>query len=189
MNRKWLVLGGVSTVAAALDQWSKLAVHEKIPLSRHVQVVNGLFDLVHVRNRGGAFGLFASMNPSVRGPVFLVLSLAAIVLVVGMIRGTPPGRSSLVVALSLVLGGAIGNLIDRIRLGEVIDFLDFYHGRYHWPAFNVADVAIVVGVGILMIDLIRHPDDRTWPPQNGDATASHGAPSAEQAPTPHPSDA
>ncbi|MFN7952319.1 MAG: signal peptidase II [bacterium] len=158
MKRKWIVLLCVSALSAALDQWTKMLVHSRIPLARHVPVVQGFFDLVHVRNRGGAFGLFAGMDASLRGPVFLVLSIAAIALVVGMIRKAPDDRWGLVTALSLVLGGAIGNLIDRIRLGEVIDFLDFYRGRYHWPAFNVADVAIVVGVGILMIDLVRHPD-------------------------------
>ncbi len=165
MKRKWLLLVCVSAVAAALDQWTKGLVHARIPLARHVPVIQGFFDLVHVRNRGGAFGLFASMDASLRGPVFLGLSIAAIVLVVGMIRKAPDDRWGLVTALSLVLGGAIGNLIDRIRLGEVIDFLDFYRGRYHWPAFNVADIAIVVGVGILMIDLVRHPDpdDRSRP--------------------------
>ena len=172
MKRKWLVLVCVSAVSAALDQWTKQLVHARIPLARHVPVIQGFFDLVHVRNRGGAFGLFSSMDASLRGPVFLVLSIAAIVLVVGMIRKAPDDRWGLVTALSLVLGGAIGNLIDRIRLGEVIDFLDFYRGRYHWPAFNVADVAIVIGVGILMIDLIRHPD----PDDRSRAAAEHSVP-------------
>lgn len=175
MKSKWIVLIAVSALAAALDQWTKQLVNSHIALAHHVPVIQGFFDLVHVRNRGGAFGLFASMSPAVRGPVFLVLSIAAIVLVVGMIRKAPDDRWGLVTALSLVLGGAIGNLIDRIRLGEVIDFLDFYRGRYHWPAFNVADIAIVVGVGMLMIDLIRHPDtepaDAASPPSEPPAPA------------------
>lgn len=175
MKSKWIVLIAVSALAAALDQWTKVLVDARIPLAHHVPVIQGLFDLVHVRNRGGAFGLFANMSPTVRGPVFLVLSIAAIALVVGMIRKAPDDRWGLVTALSLVLGGAIGNLIDRIRLGEVIDFLDFYRGRYHWPAFNVADIAIVVGVGMLMIDLVRHPD--------ADPRAATAAPGEPSEPT------
>lgn len=156
--KKWWLLATVTAAAVALDQWTKWLVLQSIPLQGRVPVVTSLFDLVHVRNRGGAFGLFASLHAGWRGPIFLLLSIAAIALVVGMIRKAPAGRWGLITALSLVLGGAIGNLIDRIRLGEVIDFLDFYRGRYHWPAFNVADIAIVVGVGILLVDLVRHPD-------------------------------
>lgn len=84
-----------------------------------------------------------------------------------MIREAPANRAALLIALSLVLGGATGNFIDRIRLGEVVDFLDVYSGRYHWPAFNLADVAIVVGVGILLVDMMRHPDTEAEPAEPG----------------------
>jgi signal peptidase II len=128
-----------------LDQLSKLAVAARIRLHASVNVIPGLFDLVHVRNRGMAFG-FMNRPGMDLGYYFLVAaSICALFLLLGWslkLRGREP---RLTFGLSMIMGGAAGNLIDRLLYREVIDFLDFYVGTLHWPAFNVADSAITVG--------------------------------------------
>lgn len=139
-----------------LDQISKIVLVRIIPVYDNVPVIRGFFNLVHVRNRGIAFGM---MNRPGGGFVFYFLiaaTVGAIGLLIFWFRKLKDEDHGTVLGLSLILGGAIGNLIDRIRLGEVIDFLDFYMGSYHWPAFNVADSAITVGVLWLAIHMLFH---------------------------------
>jgi signal peptidase II len=107
-----------------------------------------------VRNPGGAFGLFAQADRWLVRPLLLGLSAVAVVTILLIYRSTPADRLLVRLAFSLVLGGAIGNLIDRLRFDEVIDFLDVHWYHYHWPAFNIADAAITVGVTILCWDLL-----------------------------------
>ena len=132
-------------IVAALDQLSKLAVLRSLRLHESMTVIPGFFDLVHVRNRGMAFG-FMNRPGMDLGFYFLVAaSIAALILILAWcirLKGSDP---RLTFGLSLIMGGALGNLIDRLRFGEVVDFLDLYAGRFHWPAFNVADSAITVG--------------------------------------------
>lgn len=125
------------------------------------EVIPGLFNIVHVRNTGAAFGLGATSGESIV-PGLLTLGAIVVLLVVGVYSFRTSTRERLLqVALHLVMGGAIGNLIDRFRFGSVVDFLDFYvtiGGReHHWPAFNVADSAICIGIGMLLIDMWCQP--------------------------------
>jgi signal peptidase II len=139
-----LLLPALAVVA--LDQISKIVLAYNIPKYASVPVIKGFFNLVHVRNRGMAFGL---MNRPGHGFEFYFLvaaTLGAIVLLLFWFRKMKDEDHNIAIRISLILGGAVGNLLDRIRLGEVIDFLDFYVGSYHWPAFNAADAAITIGI-------------------------------------------
>ena len=146
-----------------LDQLTKaivvrtLAVHETVP------VIPGWFNLVHVRNRGMAFG-FLNRGDAQTGFFFLVAAtIAAVVVLVIWFLRLPAEERKVIFGISLVLGGALGNLLDRIRLREVVDFLDFHVGQLHWPAFNVADSAITVGtlwVALILFFARSRPDRR-----------------------------
>lgn len=150
----WFFLA-VLLLAVPLDQCSKHWVDTHLTYTDRIAVIEGFFYLTHVRNPGAAFGLFTTGPPEFRKLFFVAVSLVAIVLIVSFYRRLAPGDRLSALALGLVLGGAIGNLIDRIRLGEVIDFLHFRLWRgYSWPDFNLADSFIVVGVGFLMLELL-----------------------------------
>ena len=114
-------------------------------------VIHGLFNLTYVRNKGAAFGILA--DSSIRMPFFITVSIVAMLGILWYIKQFREDQKLAILSLSLVFSGAFGNLIDRIRLGEVIDFLDVFWGRYHWPAFNVADSAITIGVTLLFIEM------------------------------------
>jgi len=147
----------LAAIVFLLDQFSKQAVMQALPLGETRRLLPGLFNLTHLRNRGAAFGLFADVE-SIVVLVFLVgFSLAALTLVLVLLwRGTASSLSGW--GLGLILGGALGNLFDRLRSGSVVDFLDFHLGPYHWPAFNLADSAIVLGAAVLMVEVFygRH---------------------------------
>jgi signal peptidase II len=128
-----------------LDQASKWAVSHWIRPKETISVVKGFFDLVHVRNRGIAFGLMNEPGSAIQTYLLLAASLLAICALFWWFKRLGEGGGLLALCLSLVLGGAIGNLLDRFRLGAVIDFVDIHVGSFHWPAFNVADAAITVG--------------------------------------------
>lgn len=137
-----------------LDQISKYLVLRTIALHESIPVINGFFSLVHTRNRGMAFGLM-NRPGSDFGFYFLVIAtFAAVILLLFWFTKLKDDERRLVLGISLILGGAIGNLIDRLRLREVIDFLDFYLGAYHWPAFNLADSAITVGTFWVAINIL-----------------------------------
>ncbi len=152
-----IVFAGIVVLA---DQLTKIAIWNTIPLYHSMPVIPGFFDLTHIHNPGGAFGIFANLSDGWRQFIFLVLISAAIIAIFCFYRIIPPTHPWLAFGLALIFGGAVGNLIDRIRLGEVIDFLKFYIGSYQWPSFNVADSAITVGVGIFIIHLLfnKMPD-------------------------------
>lgn len=136
-----------------LDQWTKLLVldHFSHP-GESVVLIQNFFSLTYVQNTGAAFGFMAAANPAIRVPFFLMVPIIAMVFLGFLYRDLPAGARWRALALGLVSGGAVGNLIDRIRLGYVVDFLDFhYHTDYAFPAFNVADSAICVGVAILLL--------------------------------------
>lgn len=142
-------------VALPIDQVTKVLIHQNLSFSDRIPVIEGLFYLTHVRNTGAAFGLFADAEPVARLTFFIVVSVAAIGIIGSFFRQLAPGDRLSALALGLILGGAIGNLIDRIRLQEVIDFLHVrLWGGYSWPDFNFADSFIVVGVGLLMFEMI-----------------------------------
>jgi signal peptidase II len=145
----------------ALDQISKAWIALRMDLYESIPVVQGLFNLVHIRNRGIAFGMMNQPEAGFMTYVLIAVTLAAIALILVWYARLNDEDVNIILGLSLILGGALGNLIDRIRLGEVIDFLDFFVGSYHWPAFNVADSAITVGTLWMAIHLLfRSPADR-----------------------------
>lgn len=148
-RRYWLVLVVASLVFAA-DLATKAVVEATIPLHRSIPVVDGFLSLVHLRNKGAAFSLLADAPAALRVPFFLFVSAAAVAVVIALVRRLEDRQWGLAIALALVLGGAAGNLVDRIRYGEVVDFILVYWRDWHWPAFNVADSAISVGVAVLV---------------------------------------
>jgi signal peptidase II len=141
-----LVAGGV----VVLDQLSKWYVRRAMPLYDSVPIVDGFFSITHARNPGGAFSLFAGASPAVRVPFFFVACTAAIGVLIYFLRQIPANQRWLLFAVAGVLGGALGNLIDRVAYGQVTDFLLVYWRQYQWPAFNVADSFISIGVTILV---------------------------------------
>ena len=141
-------LGLITFILVVLDQITKWIILHYLPLHDAIPVIDGFFNITHVHNPGGAFGVFANAGPGVRNFFFIGVSLAALALVFYFYRTTPRSYPVLAVAFALIFSGAVGNLIDRVRFGNVIDFLDFYVGAWHWPAFNVADSAITVGICI-----------------------------------------
>lgn len=146
----WLWLAGLTLV---LDQLTKLMVMNRLAAYRDVIPLTGFFNLVHVHNTGAAFSLFAD-QPGWQRTFFVALASVAAVVIVYLLRRTR-GQPLFCAALALILGGAVGNLIDRVLYGHVIDFLDLYMGTWHWPAFNVADSAITLGAGLLIWDSFR----------------------------------
>lgn len=139
----------ISLVWLVADQVAKTAITGTMALHDSIPVIP-FFSLTYTRNPGAAFSLFAQTDVTFRLWFFTVISIVAVVMVVSFIRRVPAGDWWTLTALSLILGGAIGNMIDRIRFGEVIDFIDVYVGAYHWPIFNVADSGITIGMVILL---------------------------------------
>jgi signal peptidase II len=150
----------VATVVALaivlVDQVTKAIVDHSMALHQSIDLAP-FFALTYVRNSGAAFGVLGAMPASIRLPVFFVVTIVALGAIVSTLRRTPADRRWLVAALGAIVGGAIGNLICRLRYGEVIDFLDAHWGTAHWPAFNVADSAITVGVAIVLLQGLREP--------------------------------
>ena len=161
MMPKTKVFLGAFGLALPLDQLSKLAVIRWLDFSDRVTVIDGFFYLTHVRNPGSAFGLFAGSPEPYRSVFFIGITAVAIVMILSFYRRLAPGDRLSALALGLVLGGAAGNLIDRVRLGEVVDFLHFrLWGGYTWPDFNLADSFIVVGVALLVLELFAVEGER-----------------------------
>ena len=153
MRRKTFFLIFISGGIILSDQVTKIIVEKTFKLYESVVILEGFFSLTYILNPGAAFGFLADQNATFRMIFFLSVSVIALVLLGAFFRDTPEEDTLGLTAISLLFGGAIGNLIDRIRLGEVIDFLDFYIKEYHWPAFNVADSAITVGISLLIFHL------------------------------------
>ena len=137
-----------------LDQVTKAVASSTLKMYEIRPVIQGFLNLTRVHNTGAAFGLLAGQASPVRTFFFLTVSFLALGVVLWMLLRLPPDQKVELVALSLIFGGALGNVIDRARLGEVIDFIDLYYRSYHWPAFNVADSAITVGVILLLYRLV-----------------------------------
>ncbi len=154
LKNKYIKLVVVAGGIILLDQFTKGLILRYLPFNNSIPVIKGFFNITHIRNPGGAFGLMANLSPILRSIVFLFISSLAVGLIFYFYQKTPAKYSWLAAAFALIFGGAIGNLIDRIRLGMVIDFLDFYVGGLHWPAFNIADSAISIGIGIFLYHLM-----------------------------------
>lgn len=158
MVKKYWILGTLFPALVILDQATKQLIHSRFRLHESIPVIEGLFNITYVRNTGAAFGMLADANPAFRVPFFIIVPLIALGSIGWMFHKLEARDLRMAFSLTLVLAGAIGNLIDRIIYGFVIDFLSFHHASLgQFPAFNVADSAITVGVGLLMIDMLRNP--------------------------------
>lgn len=146
--RPFARLALIAAAVIGLDQATKALVLAHLPLHASIPVIPGFFDLTHVQNPGGAFGFLAQLRPGLRGLIFTAVAALAAGLIAALYLKTPHEKRLTRTGLALVFGGAVGNLVDRLRFGAVVDFLDLYLGNYHWPAFNVADSAITIGVGL-----------------------------------------
>ncbi len=158
MSHKIKLIGLILTLILVLDQGTKFIVDRTIPLHHSIPVIENLFNLTHIRNTGAAFGILAGKRGWVRSSFLLFFSLLAMGFIIVLLRRLPEKENTLTLALSFILGGAMGNLIDRLLYGEVIDFLDFYWSGYHWPAFNAADSFITIGVILTLFRLIQSKD-------------------------------
>jgi len=151
MKRRYILALGLALGTFILDQLTKLLVKAYLPYGTGRTVIPGLFDLVHVHNRGAAFGFLNRPDQSWQTWMFTGASVLATCAILWLLRRTPDDDKWTVTGLGLVLGGALGNLLDRVAQGYVVDFLDVYYRFWHWPAFNVADMAISVGAVCLIM--------------------------------------
>ncbi len=139
-----------------LDRWTKTLIQARLGLNESISVVDGFFNITYVRNTGVAFGMFSSISSPLKSALLSAFTGLAAIVVIAYSMRSPVRNRLLQAALALILGGALGNLYDRLSYGYVVDFLEFYVGSYHWPSFNVADSAISVGVTLLAIEIIRN---------------------------------
>ena len=152
---------GLIILVVALDQATKAWVTSVFSLYQSREVIPGLFNLIYLTNTGAAFGILSGHPAWWRHGFFIAIVVVALGVIAYMYRRLRGDSVWYEAALGLIAGGAIGNLIDRVRFGSVIDFLDFHIGTYHWPAFNVADSAITVGVAIFLVkNLFFEPGDK-----------------------------
>ena len=150
MSRKTVIFLSILLVGVFLDQITKYLVVRELNIGDQIPVVPGFFNIVLTYNRGAAFGLFANMSLNFAW-LFFILSSSLVMGVVAYLWWRSPADHDLAtVGYSLIFSGAVGNLIDRVRLGEVVDFLDFHLKDFHWPAFNVADSLVCIGAGLLL---------------------------------------
>jgi signal peptidase II len=168
---RYLLLALLAGTIVVVDQATKLSVMQSMRLHESIPIVPNLFSLTYIRNPGAAFGLLAGSSNAFRMVFFGVTSLFALALLGTILFRLPEKDWMGQFSIAGILGGAVGNLIDRLRFGEVIDFLDVYVDSYHWPAFNVADSAISVGVVFLMIHFAF--EKKEMPPvSSGDVSSS-----------------
>ncbi len=159
MKKKHLWVGIIVGIVLVLDQITKYIVEKHIRLHEIITVIPGFFNLTHVRNPGAAFSLFSAAPESFRTIFFTTITIIAVVVIIVLIRKTH--ERLMVFAFALIMGGALGNAIDRVRYGEVVDFIQWYYRSYYWPSFNIADSAITVAVVLLAIDMlfVKKPQD------------------------------
>ncbi len=144
----------IAVIVVLLDRWTKYVVARRIGLYQHIQVIPGFFRLTHTENTGAAFSLFADSIAPWKTGMLIAFSVIALVVVSVLLWKNNHAHVLTGVALSLIMGGAIGNLWDRVTSGRVVDFLLFYVKRYQWPVFNLADSAIVVGAALLVLEIV-----------------------------------
>src|SRR5207249_9096930 len=153
-NISRVIYAAIALLVFVGDQSTKAIVESSIPERQVIPVIPALFNIPHVKNEGAAFGLFADSPAPWKTVLLIVISAALLATVVGVVWRTRRLHWEAGVGLSLILGGALSNLVDRIRMGRVVDFLDFYIRSYHWYTFNLADSAIVVGAGFLILQVL-----------------------------------
>ena len=141
-------------IVVVLDRWTKHLVAQRIRLYAHIQVIPGFFRLTHTENTGAAFSLFADSTAPWKTGLLVGFSVVALIVVSVLLWKNNPAQIGAGVGLSLIMGGALGNLWDRVARGRVVDFLLVYVKQYQWPVFNLADSAIVVGAGLLIVEIL-----------------------------------
>ncbi len=156
---RWVLFSSIVAVGLLADQTTKLYVDRVMTLHQSIPVIDGLFSFTYLRNRGAAFSFLS--EASWRLPFFIVVTLIAAVVILVALNKMRDDQKLAQVSLAMIFSGAIGNLIDRVRLGEVIDFLDVYWRTHHWPAFNIADSLICVGVALVALDMVREERRQT----------------------------
>ena len=156
-DNRYRTLLGVGLVVLLLDQLTKLWVMASLPYYGAVTVIPGFFDLVNIRNRGAAFGFLNRSDIEWQFWLFFAATVVSAGVIFLLARSARKGDRFLFWGLGLVLGGAVGNLVDRIRFRAVVDFLDFYVGQWHWPAYKVADIAICCGAVLVCLSLWLAP--------------------------------
>ncbi|MGE0405559.1 MAG: signal peptidase II [Candidatus Korobacteraceae bacterium] len=144
----------IALAVVLLDRGTKWLVAARMELHDSISILPGFFRLTYVQNTGAAFGLFSESSSEWKTAVLVVFSLVALTIVAVMLWKSSHALTSTGIGLSLILGGALGNLWDRVVQGHVVDFFDFHLGSYHWPAFNIADSAIVVGAGLMVLEIL-----------------------------------
>jgi signal peptidase II len=144
-----------AAVVFALDRFTKWLVEQRVSFADTFPVIPGFFEIVHSQNRGVAFGIFNDSTSQWHTAALVFLSVAAVVVVSTVLWNAARMDRLSMWGLALILGGASGNVFDRLLRGQVTDFLEFYIGPYHWPTFNVADSAIVIGCGLFLLDSMR----------------------------------
>ncbi len=154
----------MSNTLILLDQYTKFLIIKHLPLFYSVNVIENFFNLVHIRNPGVAFGLFADQESEYKALIFVLISSVAIVAILVIFHQTPREKRMVQIGLILIFSGAVGNMIDRILHKEVIDFLQFYYNKYYFPAFNVADACISIGVVLMILDLFSQEPEPDAPP-------------------------
>lgn len=150
--KKYLILVALSGLIICVDQLTKIYIHMNFAEGDSISVINNFFNITYVQNPGAAFGFLRDAQETLRNAFFLTIPPIAAVIILLMLRTIPQNQTVTILALSSLFGGAIGNYIDRLWHGYVVDFLDFHY--YHiaaWPAFNVADMAIVIGISVMVI--------------------------------------
>lgn len=162
MKNKYPWVGSIISIILVLDQLTKYVVEARIRLHEVITVIPGFFNLTHVRNKGAAFGILSDLPDFWRSAFFITVTIVAVAMIAALIRKTH--ERLLVSAFSLIAAGAVGNVIDRIRYGEVVDFIQWYVKSYYWPSFNVADSAITAGVALLAIEMLFGTNTKSQAP-------------------------
>ena len=157
----------IALVVVLLDRWSKHAVAQRISLYSHIRVIPGFFSLTHTENTGAAFSLFADSSAHWKTAMLIAFSVIALAVVSVLLWKNHHAHVATGIGLSLILGGALGNLWDRLARGRVVDFLLFYVKQYQWPVFNLADSAIVIGAGLLVLEILFHKSSGHQGPPTG----------------------
>ncbi len=154
----------LALLVVLVDRWSKRLVASHIALYAHIQIIPGFFRLTHTENTGAAFSLFADSPAHWKTALLIAFSVAAMVIVSVLLWNQVHALTTTGIALSLILGGAVGNLWDRVASGRVVDFLLVYVKQYQWPVFNLADSSIVIGAGLLVLEILFHKSAKHEPP-------------------------
>lgn len=168
LSKKWWILGLLTPVLVWADLYTKVLIERSMYPGERKPVIEGFFDLMFARNRGAAFGLFNDLSPEMAFMFFIAVSVVALIVLTYLFMSIKTHEGYLALTITFILSGALGNFTDRMRLGYVVDFLHLHWKDWYWPTFNVADIAISIGAGMLIVySLFLEPRE------NEDGAAEH----------------